>query len=170
MSQKIVQEVVETIEHPLEDFFGIEPNTTEVVRYEQKTELVKAEEYDDKDSEIEQDFQEIYDKAISGFENLQETVEDIDPKYIARTLEVSNQLLNTALAAAAHKANLKKHKDNVAVNKSKIGPKTVNQTLIMDTNALIAQIKKAGAENVIEGQVTQIEESNESDTDGDEEE
>jgi hypothetical protein len=40
----------------------------------------------------------------------------------------------------------------------------------MDTNALIAQIKKAGAENVIEGEVTQIEESNESDTDGDEEE
>ena len=147
MSNKTVTEVVELTDHPMEDMFGVEPNSTEIIKYEQQTELVEAEDYDDKDNEIESNFQEIYDKAISGYENLQETVEDIEPKYAARTHEVANQLLGTALQAAKEKANIKQHKDKIAVVKSKLNTKskTVNNTIIMDTNSLIQHIKNANS-------------------------
>jgi hypothetical protein len=150
MANKTVTEVVTTTEHALEGFFDIEPNSTEVVKYEQKTELVKSEEYDKKDDEIEEAFQEVYDKAISGYENLNDQIEDIDPKYVARTLEVANQLLGTALSAAQQKADLKKHKDKLSVAKNKNGPNTVNQTLILDTSTLIQQLKNVKPQDIIE--------------------
>lgn len=162
MSKKTVTEIIEIVDHPLEDFFGIEPNTTEIVKYEQKTELVKAEEYDDKDNEVEENFQEIYDKALSGYENLQESIEDIDPRYAARSHEVANQLLTTALHAAEKKAKLKEHKDKIALIKNKTGPKTVNNNIFTDTNTLIQQLKKAANQSApIEVIATVIEGNNE---------
>lgn len=158
MTIKTVTEVVETIDHPLEDFFGVASNSTEIVKYEQTTELVKHEEYDEKDDEIEKDLQEIFDKAMSGYENIQEAVEDIDPKYAARTHEVANQLLNTALAAVKEKAGLKQQKDKLTVVKNKNTPdngKTVNNTTyIFDTNTLVKEMRKA---NSIEGTATVVE-------------
>jgi len=142
MNIKTINEIVETTEHPLEEFFDIDPGTTEVVSYEQKTELVKAEEYDQKDDEIEQNFQDIYDKSISAYQNMQEQMDDIDPRYMARVQEVANQLLNTATAAAALKLKLKEHKDKLMIAKNKLGGAAkTNQPIIIDTNALIEQLK-----------------------------
>jgi hypothetical protein len=157
MANKTVTEVIETKEHPLEDFFGIESNTTEVTTYEQKTELVKDEEYDAKDAEIEGDFQEVYDKAISGYENLQEQMEDIEPKYVSRAHEVANQLLGTALQAAAKKADLKQHKDKLKVSKAKIanGP-TGGTTIVLDTSTLIQHLKRVKPIDVEATDVTPV--------------
>jgi triphosphoribosyl-dephospho-CoA synthetase len=144
MSKKTVSEVVEIKDHPLEQFLGIEPNTTEVVHLEQKTEeLVEQADYDHKDNEIESDLQEIADEAMSGFKNLQETVEEIDPKYAARTLEVANQLLNTALNAIKEKSDLKKHKDKLKVAAGKATGDGKTNTVIIDTNSLIEQLRNA---------------------------
>jgi hypothetical protein len=152
MSEKTIKEVVEIKDHPLENFFNIEPNTTEVVKLEQETKLVEVEDYDVKDVEIESDLQDIADKAISGYENLQEQIEDIDPKYAARSHEVANQLLNTALQAISQKADLKKHKDKLKIAKKKEGEggKTVNNTVIMDTNTLIKHLKQGNKSNAID--------------------
>jgi hypothetical protein len=144
MSKKTISEIVELTDHPLEQFLGVEPNTTEVVHLEQKTEdLVEAADYDDKDNEIEGDLQEIADEAMSGFKNLQDTVEEIDPKYAARTLEVANQLLNTALNAIKEKADLKKHKDKLSVVARKSSGEGKTNTVIIDTNSLIEQLRNA---------------------------
>lgn len=148
MNIKDAQEIIETKEHPLEEFFDIDPGTTEVVSYEQKTELVKAEEYDDKDGEIEQNFQDIYDKALSAYDNMQEQIDDIDPRYVARIQEVANQLLNTAASVATSKLKLKEHKDKLALAKNKISPGNSgnkNQPIIIDTNELIRQLKAQSA-------------------------
>jgi len=129
-----------TIEHPLEEVFDIATNTTEISYTEKNTELVAAEEYDDKDVEIEDQFQEVYDHALSAFEDLQSEVEVVEGKYKGRMMEVANQSLNIALAAAKEKSHTKQHKDKLQVAKGKLGSKTTNNTLIVaDRNLLLKQ-------------------------------
>jgi hypothetical protein len=72
---------------------------------------------------------------------------------------VANQLLNTALAAISQKADLKKHKDKLKVAKAKEGDggKTVNNTLIIDTNSLIKQLKEGNKANIIDVTATPVE-------------
>ena len=152
MSTKIIEKTLTTTSHPMEEMFNIEPNTTEIVRIEQTSELVESELYDDKDNEIEENFQEVYDKAMLGFDTLQEEAEDIDSKYLARINEVAIQYLNAGLNAASKKADLKQNKDKLSVAKiaaSKGGSSiTNNTTLLVDTNTLIEQLKQMKTVNV----------------------
>ena len=137
------------IEHPLEDFFEIEKGTTEVEVFEREGELITAEGYDTKDSEIDKQFQEIYDSAMDGYDTLAEELHKVEGKYKARVGEVSVQHLNAALNAASHKARLKEHKDKLE-SKAKAPPSSVttNNTLIVDDrNALLDQLRKGMAED-----------------------
>ena len=137
--------VVKTIEHPLEDFFEIEEGTTEVEVYEREGELIRAGGYDDKDSEIDEQFQEIYDSAMEGYDLLSEELQVVEGKYKARVGEVGVQHLNAALNAASHKARLKEHKDKLE-SKSKEAPSsiTTNNTLIVDDrSAMLDQLRKS---------------------------
>lgn len=128
-----------TVEHPLEELFNIESGTTEiVVEQVQTAELVPVETYDDKDREIEGQFQEVYDAAMTSFADQAGLLMQSDPKYSARNMEVANAFLNTALAAAKEKAALKLGKEK---NISQAGPKTVNNNLIMDRNELLKMLK-----------------------------
>jgi len=61
------KEVEVIIEHPLEEIFDIESGTTVITRTEKTTELVKSDDYDEKDIEIEDQFQEVYDAALAAF-------------------------------------------------------------------------------------------------------
>lgn len=132
------KEIEVIVDHPLEEIFDIESGTTIMPRTEKTTELVASEEYDDKDNEIEGQFQEIYDAALSAFEDQVAEAEVIEGKYKARNMEVGVQLLNTALAAAKEKSGLKQHKDKTAVAKGKIGKDTTNNTLIVaDRNEIL---------------------------------
>ena len=129
--------------HVLEEEFDIDPGTTIIPRVEAvPTVLTPAQEYDNKDNEIEGQFQEVYDAAMTAFETTSETVTQIEPKYRARNEEVAVQYLNTALAAAREKAGLKQHKDKVTVAKGKIsGPSTVNNNLIVaDRNEILKKL------------------------------
>jgi hypothetical protein len=135
------------IEHPFEDIFDIEPGTTVLDIPDQiQTDLVVAEHYDDKDNEIEQQLQTVYDAALNAF-NFQVTAEErgSDPRNSARNLEVANQFLNTALAAVKEKADLKHHKDK---SKAPTTQNITNNNLIMDRNDLLAMIQ---GNNIIEG-------------------
>jgi len=132
------KEIEVIIEHPLEDVFDIESGSTLMPRTEKTTELVASEEYDNKDKEIEDQFQEVYDAALSAFEDQVAEAEVIEGKYKARNMEVGVQLLNTALSAAKEKSSLKQHKDKTVIAKSKLGEKTTNNTLIVaDRNDLL---------------------------------
>lgn len=127
-----------TIEHPLESVFNIEPGTTEVQIEKVQTQLTTVDLYDEKDREIEQQFQEIYDAAMTSFADQAGLLLQSDPKYSARNMEVANAFLNTALAAAKEKAMLKLTKEkNIANN----APKTINNNLIMDRNELLKLLK-----------------------------
>lgn len=129
------------IEHPMEEVLNIEPGTTLLSQVERSTDLVIAEEYDEKDQEIENQFQEVYDAAMSAFESQSMGVELADPKYRARNHEVAVQYLNTALSAVKEKSTMKQHKDKVNVDRAKAGPKTLNQNVIIaDRNDLLKRI------------------------------
>lgn len=107
-----VEMIERVIEHPCEDVFDIESGTTVMtVPAPRQTQLVRAEIYDDKDAEIEEQYQEIYDKAMDAFDDIQNDMEGIEGKYKARNNEVGVAFLNAALSAAKEKARLKEHKD-----------------------------------------------------------
>lgn len=128
----------------MEEILDIEPGTTIMERVETlPSEIVAAEEYDNKDNEIEKQFQEVYDSAMTAFEYASETTQVIEPKYRARNEEIAVQYLNTALAAAREKAMLKQHKDKVSVAKGKaMAPKTVNNNLIVaDRNEILKSLR-----------------------------
>lgn len=156
MSRKTETIEVETTHH-MEEVFDIEPGTTLVETQQSSTEMVVPEEYDEKDVEIEDQYQEVYDAAMDAYEgSTGPEMQDIEPKYRARNMEVSVQYLNTALNAAKHKADLKTHKDKIAIaaKSAKAGSRTVNNNLIVDRNELLKQIMGRGEVNekpVIDG-------------------
>jgi hypothetical protein len=129
---------IKTIEHPMEAIFNIEPGTTEVVVEEVVSgELVTLDSYDEKDREIESQFQEVYDTAMTSFADQAGLLLQSDPKYRSRNMEVANAFLNTALSAAREKSLLKLGKEKIL----KGVPSTVNNNLIMDRNELLKMLK-----------------------------
>ena len=130
-----------TIAHPMEDVLGITPNTTEIQLEKRSTELVECEQYDEKDKELEDQFQEVYDIALDAFEIHSQDTETLEGRYKARNAEVAANFLNTALAAAREKAALKQHKDKlVRSGGNGVGPHTVNNNIIIDRNELLRTI------------------------------
>lgn len=136
-TKKIEKEV--NIDHPLDDVFDIEKGSTSLPVVERETELASIDTYDEKDEEIENQFQEIYDCAMDAFDVATRNVPG-DPKSAGVIGEVSVQYLNTALAAAKEKAEMKKHKDKLS-NSKHPGPRVLNQNLIVaDRNELIKKL------------------------------
>lgn len=138
------KKVVKTIEHPLEGFFEIEEGTTEVEVFVREGELITAAGYDDKDAEIDAQFEEVYDSAMEGYDALSEEMLTVEGKYKARVGEVSVQHLNAALNAANSKLKLKESKDKLEVKRS-AGPSSVttNNTLVVDDRGkLLEQLRK----------------------------
>lgn len=151
------------ISHPLEKVFDIEEGSTAVMAPESRdTQLVEAPTYDRKDIEIEENFQEIYDKAMDAFDDMQTAVEGIEGKYKARASEVSVQMLNAALNAAKEKSRLKEHKDNLKLKSGgggsvPSGSTINNNTLInVSTSDIIRQL--ANAKSPVQNQIEEIEE------------
>lgn len=134
--------VEKTISHPCEDVFNIEPNSTVMtIPAPRNTELVESPLYDEKDKELETDFQEIYDACMDAFDTAQEEMEGIEGKYKARNNEVAVMFLNTALAAAKEKSRLKEHKDKLKVKPVDIGPGGVtNNTQVNITSAELVRM------------------------------
>jgi hypothetical protein len=128
------------ITHPLEKFFNIESGTTDLTTIEKNTELKETELYDEKDEEIESSFQEVYDKALHAFDQLNNEMLDVESKYIPRLSEVANQHLNTALGAAQAKLKLKEIKEKI----TKDSKKKPNSTNILQINTfdLIKKLKE----------------------------
>lgn len=139
-----------TIEHPLESVLDIEEGSTQLPVHadNQTIELVDCDDYDEKDKEIELQFQQVYDAAMEAFQNQSEDSELIEPKFRARNQEVAVQFLNAALNAAKEKSSLKMQKDkiNLKINAQK-GPNTVNQNLIVTDHSDLMRTLMGQSEN-----------------------
>lgn len=134
INRKNRQEIEVAKDHPLEEVFDLEEGSTLVPQTVVNSEVTEYEQYDKKDTEIESQFQEVYDLALTAFEQQQEESEDIDPKYKARNAEVAVQFLSTALNAAQAKANLKTHKEKLGLASKKAGKSAVTNNNLLVTN------------------------------------
>jgi len=133
-----------TISHPMEGVLDIEEGTTVIQQIEpRRAELVHADEFDDKDVEIEEQFQEVYDAAMGAFDQQSIDTAAIEPKYRARNQEVAAQYLNAALNAAKEKSNMKQHKDKLTVAKVKAqnSGTTNNNLIVADRNEILKHLR-----------------------------
>lgn len=139
------------MEHPAEAIFDIAPGTTMIEQVQVEQDMLQPVEYDNKDMEVEEQLQTVFTAALSAFETQQFNSEGADPKFQARAMEVANAFLNTALAAAMGKSQLKQHKDKLKRPIiSSVSNNTTNNTLIMDRNELLKLIQNGGDEEVID--------------------
>jgi hypothetical protein len=151
-----------TFHSPLEDVFGIEPNTTPIYKTVKRTEGNEDSESTEvsvdvqpsevqvasepevlsnlpDDDLIEEDIlakvDEVYQKAIEVFDDQAEMIGIVDPKFAARTAEVANGYLNTALAAVKLKTDqLSNRKKNKVTNQTSV---TNNNLIVADRNELL---------------------------------
>jgi hypothetical protein len=122
----------EVVEHHLESVFDIKPGTTLLEAESLESDVVDSDDYDEKDKTIDEQFQTIYDTALTAFADQAGLINnESDPKFSARGMEVANQFLTTALMAAKEQANLKMHKDNNKIKQHKITGNVTNNNLIM---------------------------------------
>jgi len=132
-------------ENPVESFLNLTPGSTPAIKEYQTREVVPVvqhADYDSKDNEIEQQFQELYNTALQTFDQLSEDIENMEGKYRARSHEVATQYLNLALAAAKEKKELKQGKDKI-VNKATTGGGTTNNTLVVTHAEMMKMIRDA---------------------------
>lgn len=141
----IQKQVTTTVSHPMEDFLNLPANTTIDTHTERETELIKVHEYDEKDNELEETYQYVYDKAITGYENLADEMASAEVKYMPRLGEVSVSFLKTALDAASLKARLKEHKDKLNVRKNSAKNVTNNNTVIVSREQLLETLRQSSA-------------------------
>lgn len=153
------------VKHVAEEVFDIEPGTTMVeVNENEPKALVPAKEYDEKDEEIEEQFEKIRKTAYDAFEDQKDIADQVEPKFSARNAEVAAQYLRTALDAIHEKAIMKQNKDKSAI---KAASKTVTNNIVVDRNELLRSLQAAEEENrkredAIDGEAEVVDE-----TDGD---
>lgn len=134
-----------TITHPAESIFDITPGTTVVDQVTTVSEpTIDAVQYDEKDLEIDNQLQQVFEAGFGAFEAQRLSTEGMNPQFANRALEVASQFLNTALAAVNAKANFKHNKDK----NTKVVSTTNNTTnnVIMDRNQMLAMLMKQQAE------------------------
>jgi hypothetical protein len=135
-----IKKTEKQISHPLEEALNIEPNSTTIEQVEVVADLVPDQEYDEKEKEIENDYQTVINAALETYVKLQDEMEGTDKRYIARIGEVSALMLNTALSGINGKAKIKELKNKLKA-KSLEGPRTVNNILQIDRNELVRKLK-----------------------------
>jgi hypothetical protein len=145
------------MKHPLEDVFNIAEGSTgfgqsfniedeyQMTETQQPNAVAVGEPQPDvkyaDDIETEKKIDEVYNSAISTFQNQIAYTEIIEPRYAARNAEVAATYLNIALAAATSKAKLKVERKKAAqfipyAN----GGKTTNNIVVADRNDILKMI------------------------------
>lgn len=100
------------IDHPLEEVFNIESSST-LIDYKEAVpmEPIQCPTYDEKDVEIENQFEEIYNIAMTQVAAISDEMERVEGRHKARMGEVTSTMLNVALAAVKEKNVMKMAKD-----------------------------------------------------------
>lgn len=129
------------IEHPFEEMFEIESGTTILHKPEYDTNgMVLYDQYDEKELEIESQYQTIYTAAFAAFtDQVMSNQRGENPAMYGKNLEAAAKFLSTALDAVKEKAELKHKKDKTVI---KSAPTNVtNNNLIMDREDLIEMLQ-----------------------------
>lgn len=158
MAIRKIDELIKIGSHPLEAHFDIDDNSTEIVTTERKTELAPYEPYDKKDTELEEDYQMILDKAMDVVDVIKRQIDgNTEAKYLARLSEVLGQQLGVALSAAEKKAKLKESKDNLELKKAGGGNKTItnNNVIFLSRDQMLEEVQRQH-EAFIEGEATEV--------------
>lgn len=132
------------VDHPMEDVFDIVPGST-VVEYKELVPAPVSQSplYDEKDTEIEAQLEEIYNVAMSGVVAISDEMDRVEGKYKARIGEVTSTMLNVALTAVRDKAHLKMHKDKlspIATNADGTRTITNNNLVVADRNEILRML------------------------------
>ena len=115
---------------------------------------------------------DVYERAISAFEEQVNNAAIVEPRYAARNMEVAKGFLDTALQAVQTKQKKVEHTDKMDVlNKKQGGAKNItNNVLVADRNDVLKHIMGGGAvedapkldenveesgDDIIEGDVTE---------------
>jgi len=129
-----------------------DPTTGEiVVRSAEPTDNELAKEERIEDMQIDGKLNEVYDNAMTAFENHAGQAENSDPRFSARNGEVAAQYLKIALDSANSKVEAKYKRNKVRIGRMGAGtPNSVQQNLIVaDRNDLLKQLFKGDFEKTI---------------------
>lgn len=154
---------ISIVQHPLEHVFGIAPNTT-IVEQTPPPETIDPPEmptYDDKDNEIDQKLEQIYNVAMGNVTTISGEMEIVEGKYKARIGEVTANMLSVALAATREKALVKAHKDKLKPSGSgmrgQIGDNNTitNNVIMADRNEILRAFMNQNKQNdLIDGETS----------------
>jgi len=138
-----IKKTEKAAEHPLEELLDIEEGTTimEYVEPAMPAEVVTVDGvYDEKDTEIEEQLQEIYEVAMTQFEVQSGVCEEVEGKYAARNAEVAVQFLTAALNAVQTKSTVKANKDKLVVKAITSEP-NAKGNIVLDRNELMKMLE-----------------------------
>lgn len=141
--------------HPMEDVLGIEPGTTVMEQHTFEIEPVQESsvvDYDEKDIDIEEKLDDIYNLALNQVAVINDQMELIEGRYRAGLAENSAQMLNVALGAMRERSLLKQHKDKLQIATDKINIKrgdkniTNNNLIVTSQNDLLKMLRDGGTD------------------------
>lgn len=148
--------------NPLESVFGMEEGTMDNSTHYDMIETsgmvpvasteAPVDHKDEDDIAIEKKLDEVYDIALSTFQQQTAYTEIIEPRYAARNAEVAANYLNIALAAANSKAKVKtdRKRANQAFVPFAQQNKTTNNLIVADRNSILKMLDMDGDKKVIE--------------------
>ena len=148
------------LQNPLEQVFGIEAGSTDDVEYEmiesnQMLPVASTEapvdHKDEDDIAIERRIDDVYEAAMTTFQQQQAYTEIVEPRYAARNAEVAANYLNIALAAANSRAKVKtdRKRANQAFVPYAQSNKTTNNLIVADRNQILKMMNMDGEDKIL---------------------
>lgn len=139
------------MKHPLDSVFGISEDLTEseidsryeMVETNQPAPAASAQDVKDEDDlMVEKRIDDVYESAMSAFQQQVSYTEIIEPRYAARNAEVAANYLNIALAAANSRAKVKndRRRSNQGFVPYNNAGKTTNNILIANREEILKMI------------------------------
>ena len=135
--------------NPLDELFEIHESAPEddiadsylQVQENQVSNAVVPVEKDAEDIENDKRIDQVYDLAITAYEQQTAMVEIIDPKFAARNAEVAANFLNIALNAATSKAKIKADRKRIGMfNPAAQKAKTTNNVIVASQEDILKMI------------------------------
>jgi len=131
---------LQQLTNPLDELFDVDGADHQVTEYVQATEdeiaamavpTTPPAEKDAEDIEVDRKIDEVYEHAVTTFQNQMAYTEIVEPRYAARNAEVAATYLNIALNAAATRARVKGDRKRAGMFIPGMGQgKTVNNTIV----------------------------------------
>ena len=137
---------LKTFTNPLDELFEVDGGDRELAQYDEITEdqlpavPEQAQPKDEEDVEVDRKIDEVYDHALTTFQNQMAYTEIVEPRYAARNAEVAATYLNIALNAAATRARVKGDRKRMNQFIPGMGNKVTNNTIVATREEILRMI------------------------------